>query len=72
MYKLKLDSKQFHNLLKAYGKKQKEIAEIIGVDKTYISQMANGREVSKLCAYSICKVINADFEIEDLFYYRTN
>lgn len=67
MYKLKLSKEDFKKLLKENHIKQKEIAKIIGVDETYISQAVNGRIISKLCAYSICKAINSNFEIVDLF-----
>ena len=67
MYKLKYNSKDFKKLIKDYKIKQKEIAEIVGIDPSYISQIVNGRAVSKLCAYAICKVISTDFEIENLF-----
>ena len=46
-YKNKKDNKQFNNLIKKYNIKQIEIAEKIGVHKTYISQVANGKETSK-------------------------
>lgn len=67
MYKLKYNSKDFKKLIKDYKIKQKEIAEIVGIDVSYISQIVNGRSVSKLCAYAICKAISTDFEIENLF-----
>lgn len=67
MYQLKYNSKEFKKIIKDYKIKQKEIAEIVGIDPSYISQIANGRAVSKLCAYAICKAISSDFEIENLF-----
>lgn len=67
MYKLKMTNKEFNQLIKQFGVKQKEIAEKIGVDKGYISQTANGRKISKLCAYALCKAISSDLEILDLF-----
>lgn len=66
-YRNKKNNKQFNRLIKIYHKKQKEIAKIIGVGDTYISQLANGEPVSKLCAYSVCKVLSPDLEIADLF-----
>ena len=66
-FKNKKNNKQFNKLIKKYNKKQKEIAKIIGVGDTYISQLANGEPVSKLCAYSVCKVLSPDLEIADLF-----
>lgn len=67
MYKLKYNSKDFKKLIKDYKIKQKQIAEIVGIDPSYISQIVNGRAVSKLCAYAICKAISSNFEIENLF-----
>jgi len=67
MYQLKYNSKDFKKLIKDYNIKQKEIAKIVGIDPSYISQIVNGRAVSKLCAYAICKAISSDFEIENLF-----
>lgn len=66
-YKNKPDNKQFNELLKKYNKKQKEIIEIIGIGKSYISQIANGKGISRLCAYAVCKAISSDLEIENLF-----
>lgn len=67
MYELKLSSEEFKKLLKDKQKKQKEIANIVGIDKSYMSQITNGRAISKLCAYAICKAISPDLEIQDLF-----
>jgi transcriptional regulator with XRE-family HTH domain len=67
VYELQLSAEKFKELLKNHNIKQKEIAERIGVDRTYISQMSNGRGVSKLCAYAICKAISPELELEDLF-----
>ena len=67
MYILKLKKDEFRKLLKENNKKQKQIAEITGVHKSYISQAVNGKPVSKLVAYSMCKSINSDLEIFDLF-----
>ena len=71
-YKNKKDNKQFNNLIKKYNIKQVEIAKEIGVHKTYISQVANGKETSKLCAYGICKAISNDLEIKNLFNIKNN
>ena len=71
-YKNKKNNKQFNNLIKKYNIKQIEIAEIIGVHKTYISQVANGKETSKLCAYGICKAISNNLEIKNLFNIKNN
>ena len=67
MYELKLTSKEFKKLLKDKQKKQKEIANIVGIDEGYMSQITNGRAISKLCAYAICKAISNDLETQDLF-----
>ena len=67
MYKLAISKEEFKSLLKIKGITQKEIAEVIGVDRTYISQMTNGRCVSKLCAYAVCKAISWNLEINNLF-----
>lgn len=61
------ENKLFNKLLKEHNQKQITIADIIGVKKNYISQMANGRSVSKLCAYAFCKALNSNYEIENLF-----
>lgn len=66
-YKNKKGNKKFNKLLRKYNKKQKEIAEIIGIRKDYVSQIANGRNISKLCAYGIAKALSPDLEIENLF-----
>lgn len=66
-YRNKENNKRFNELLKNNNKKQKEIAEQIGVNKAYISQVANGKNISKLCAYAICKAISPELEINDLF-----
>ena len=67
MYKLKLSKEELKKILKQNKKTQKQIAEIIGVHRTYISQIVGLRGVSKLCAYAFCKAISSDFEIENLF-----
>lgn len=66
-FKNKKESKEFNKLLKLYDKKQKEIAKIIGIGSSYVSQIANGECISKLCAYAVCKAISPDLEIQDLF-----
>ena len=66
-YVLKLNNKEFNRFIKSSGKKQKDLAQEIGVDKSYISQIANQRGISKLCAYAVCKAISPDLEIRDLF-----
>lgn len=66
-FKNEYKNKKFNKLIKKYGKKQKELAEIIGLNIGYMSQIANGEGVSKLCAYAVCKGISPDFEIVDIF-----
>lgn len=67
MYKLKLNNVEFKKFLKENKIKQKYLAETIGIDKTYLSQIVNGRAVSKLCAYALCKGISPNLEIHNLF-----
>lgn len=67
MYVLNWSAEDFKKLLKMHNIKQKEIAEKIGVDRTYISQMSNGKGVSKLCAYAVCKAVSPELELYDLF-----
>lgn len=45
-----------------------DLADKVGIDKSYLSQIMNGRKVSKVIAYAICKGTVEDFEIKDLFY----
>lgn len=45
----------------------KDIADTIGIDRTYLSQIVNGRKCTKVIAYAFCKTISPDLEIEDLF-----
>ena len=44
-----------------------DIAEEIGIDKTYLSQIVNGRKCTKIIAYAFCKAISSQTEIEELF-----
>lgn len=46
-----------------------KLAEKVGINKCYMSEIVNGRRktISKRLAYSICKAISPDLEIEDLF-----
>lgn len=66
-YQNKKENKQFSKFIKEYNIKQKEIAEKIGINQKYMYQISNGRDVSKLCAYAICKAISSDLEIKNLF-----
>ena len=43
------------------------IADTIGIDRCYLSQIVNGRKCTKVIAYAFCKTISPDLEIEDLF-----
>ena len=64
-YRLKPGMKK---TIKSYMK-FKDLAEIVGVGDTYMSQVMNNRRksISKTLAYSICKAISPDLEIKDLF-----
>lgn len=64
-YKLKDGMKQE---IKKYTK-FKDLANRIGIDESYISQIVNGRRlsISKTVAFAICKSINPNLEINDLF-----
>lgn len=46
-----------------------KLAEIVGVNRCYMSEIMNGRRnnISKMLAYSICKAISPDLEIADIF-----
>ena len=67
MYRLKLNNTEFKKYLKDRKITQRYLAKTIGVDETYVSQIVNGRSISKLCAYAVCKAISSDLEILDLF-----
>ena len=49
--------------------KFKVLAERIGIDESYISQIVNGRRltISKTVAFAICKALSPDLEIQDIF-----
>lgn len=49
--------------------KFKDLAERVGIDKCYMSEVMNGRRktISKTLAFSICKAISPDLEIPDIF-----
>lgn len=49
--------------------KFKQLAEIVGVNPCYMSEIMNGRRksISKTVAFSVCKAISPDLEIEDIF-----
>jgi transcriptional regulator with XRE-family HTH domain len=66
MYRLKRNKIKY---IKSQIKTQKELAERIGIDESYVSQMFNGRDVSKLCAYATTKATSSVLEIADLFDY---
>ena len=46
-----------------------KLAEKVGINKCYMSEIMNGRRetISKTLAFSICKAISPDLEIENLF-----
>lgn len=45
----------------------RKLAEIIGIDEGYVSQIMHGRKVTKVIAYAMCKAISPVLEIHDLF-----
>lgn len=49
--------------------KFKELADIVGINECYMSEVVNGRRktISKTLAYAICKAISPKLEIEDIF-----
>lgn len=60
MYKIKKDFVNVYN--------QTAIAKTVGVAPETISRIFNGKQAcSKLLAYSICKAINPNAEIENYF-----
>ena len=65
MYKIK-DGK--HKEIKML-KKNREIAEITGLNEGYISQILHGKrtDISKTAAFAICKSISPELEISDIF-----
>lgn len=48
--------------------KLKDLADKVGIDRSYLSQIMNGRKTTKVIAYAISKGTSEDFEIKDLFY----
>lgn len=67
LYTLKMNDQDIKKIIKLHKKTQTSIAKEIGVRKCYISQLVHGKNVSKLCAFAMCKAISSDLEIEDLF-----
>lgn len=49
--------------------KYKDLSNIVGINACYMSEIMNARRktISKTLAYSICKAISPNLEIEDLF-----
>ena len=45
----------------------RKMAEIIGIDEGYVSQIMHGRKATKVIAYAMCKAISPMLEIQDLF-----
>lgn len=47
----------------------KELADLIGIDRSYMSQIVNRKRltISKTIAYAICKALRPDYEIKDIF-----
>ena len=64
-YRLKPGMKQYIKEITTV----KKLAEEVGVGNCYMSQVLNNRRksISKMLAYSICKVISPELEIKDLF-----
>ena len=50
-------------------KTNRDIANDLGINEGYISQIINRRKtkISKLMAYGFCKAVSPDLEISDLF-----
>lgn len=45
----------------------KALAERVGINRSYLSEIIKGRPTTKLTAYAICKGTSQFYEIEDLF-----
>lgn len=47
----------------------RQIAKELGITENYVSAIINRKKtkISKLMAYAFCKVLDSEFEIEDLF-----
>lgn len=63
MYKLK--EEKVIDIKKTY--KLQNIAENIGITRTYLSNILSGRPCKKTVAYSLVKYINNEAEILDYF-----
>lgn len=64
MYRLRKNKLKY---IKNRIKTQIQMANITGLDRSYISQIYNGRGVSKVGAFAITKAVSPDLEIIDLF-----
>lgn len=66
MYKIKNGIKE---QLKSNGIKFNELSKRVGINRCYMSEIMNGRRktVSKTVAFSICKAISPNLEVQDLF-----
>ena len=51
------------------GMTQLQLAEKVGINECYMSEIMNGRResISKSLAYMICKAISPELEITDVF-----
>ena len=62
-YKIKKDKVKY---IKAKYKLQ-YISENTGITQGYISRIFSGKNCKKATAFSICKILDKNLEIEDLF-----
>lgn len=44
-----------------------DLAEIVGINRCYMSEIAHGRPTTKVVAYSITKALDKEAEIEKYF-----
>ena len=66
VYEIKEEVK---DMLKQKNITQEDLADIVGIGRSYINQILNGRiTIPKRTAYFITKAISSDFEIDDIFY----
>lgn len=65
IYKFKTDKKDTIKEIVKF----KELADLVGVTPSYISCIVNGKKnnISKTLAYCMCKAVNSNYEITDLF-----
>lgn len=58
---------EFRSIIKDTNKTQKNLAEKVGIGQDYISQIMNGRPITRVTAYAISKAISSVAEINDFF-----